>query len=139
MLAFFGLVLMVPMAVGLGERSMLDLILAHLPQIIVGCSWALFLGYRLDRLLGPRKHTLALTIVSSALIFVSGALMGSVANLLIASRVFSPTAGLGHEVFDWFVKPIYWLYMFGIPCSLVVGAAYYGIWRIIFGKQNKAG
>jgi predicted lysophospholipase L1 biosynthesis ABC-type transport system permease subunit len=138
-MAALGLVMMIPVALGLGGRSMLELVLVHLPQIIVGCTWALFLGYRLDRLLGARKHTFAITIVSSAMIFVSGALMGSVANLLIASRAFSPTAGLGQEIFDWFVKPIYWLYVFGIPCSLGVGAAYFGIWRILIGKEKNSG
>lgn len=135
-LAALGLFLMIPVAFVLGGRGMMLLFLSYLPQIATGCAWALFIGYRLDRLFLGKTQSLAFTIVSSTCIFASGALIGSTANVLLSSRIFDSPVGIGNEVFDWFVKPIYWLYVIGIPCSLLVGAVYYGIFRLIGGNKK---
>ena len=50
-------------------------------------------------------------------ILLSGAISGSMASWVINGKL--------HEFVDWFVKPLYWLTVIGVPASLVVGTVYY--------------
>lgn len=54
-----------------------------------------------------------------AAILISGALSGSMASWIINGKF--------HEFVDWFVKPLYWLTVIGVPASLLVGTVYFFI------------
>ncbi len=50
-------------------------------------------------------------------IYLTGAISGSLASWVINGEMDS--------VYAWFVKPLYWLTLLGVPASLVVGAVYF--------------
>lgn len=68
-------------------------------------------------------------IVMPIFIFSSGAITGSLLNLMniAGDRPFAPQA------FDYFIKPIYWLGLIGLPAAIIVGCAWF---VVVYGKSN---
>lgn len=61
--------------------------------------------------------------------FLSGVFVGCTANLVTNGNI-PPPFGWVNEFFDWFVKPAYWLTLFGLPCAIAVGLIYFAAWKI---------
>lgn len=69
-----------------------------------------------------QRHTLIYKgIIIPIFIFSIGAITGSLINLMNVSSAqpFTPQA------FDYFVKPIYWLGLIGLPATIIVGIGHY--------------
>lgn len=60
-------------------------------------------------------------LVIPIFIFSIGAITGSALNLMNMSGDLS----LKLQLFDYFIKPIYWLGLIGLPATLIVGSAWY--------------
>lgn len=68
-----------------------------------------------------RQNLLYKGVVIPVFIFSSGAITGSLLNLMNMSgdQAFAP------QVFDYVIKPIYWLGLIGLPAAIIVGIGYY--------------
>ncbi|MES2803133.1 MAG: hypothetical protein V4654_11615 [Bdellovibrionota bacterium] len=60
-------------------------------------------------------------VVIPVFIFSSGAITGSLLNLMNMTRDGAFTS----QAFDYFIKPIYWLGLIGLPAAIIVGIGYY--------------
>lgn len=89
--------------------------------IFVGAAGSLAIGFFADKKFS-NAPLLARTLVIPLLIFMTGAVAGSVASWLM-NEPSNP--------FDYFVKPIYWLSLIGAPLSLVVGLSYFGLNKVV--------
>lgn len=109
--------------------------LSPLP-VISGFFVMLALGRLADKnLIQP---TISKTITISVLLFLSGVLAGSFINLCMHSQ-HNPPYGVRHEIMSWFVTPIYWLVVFGLPYSICVGLGYFMAVRFCLRKSKKCG
>lgn len=61
------------------------------------------------------------SFVIPPLIFVTALFMGSLTNFLYQANW---THSITNEFMDWFVKPTYWLFLLGLPLSLVLGFSF---------------
>jgi len=60
-------------------------------------------------------------IVIPIFIFSSGAITGSLLNLMNVSG----ESAFAAQAIDYFIKPIYWLGLIGLPAAIIVGIGYY--------------
>lgn len=84
--------------------------------ILCGVVSAIVAGIYFDR----KKVTtpfLKSALILPATIFVFGSLIGCLANFIINGQL--------QDFFSWFVKPIYWLVVVGLPSSLIIGSTYF--------------
>lgn len=68
-----------------------------------------------------RQTLLYKGVVIPIFIFSSGAITGSLLNLMNMSG----EASFASQAFDYFIKPIYWLGLIGLPAAIIVGIGYY--------------
>ncbi len=68
-----------------------------------------------------RQSLLYKGVVIPIFIFSSGAITGSLLNLMNMSG----EASFASQAFDYFIKPIYWLGLIGLPAAIIVGIGYY--------------
>ncbi len=68
-----------------------------------------------------RQTLLYKGVVIPIFIFSSGAIIGSLLNLMNMSG----EAAFASQAFDYFIKPIYWLGLIGLPAAIIVGIGYY--------------
>lgn len=60
-------------------------------------------------------------IVIPIFIFSTGAITGSLLNLMNMSG----DQAFASQAFDYFIKPIYWLGLIGLPAAIIVGIGHY--------------
>jgi hypothetical protein len=133
-LSAFGLLMMFPVAWVVTGESPLGMILSWFPPLLLGGAWTLALGKGMDYVLEGRRLTLVLSLLASMGIFAFGVLGGATFNFLLNANLYDDYR-IYSQFFDWFVKPVYWLYLFGLPSSIAVGASFYFI-RRFFQKTN---
>lgn len=68
-----------------------------------------------------RQTLLYKGVVIPIFIFSSGAITGSLLNLMNMSG----EASFASQAFDYFIKPIYWLGLIGLPAAIIVGIGYF--------------
>lgn len=135
-LAAFGLLMMFPAAGIVTGGNVVALVFSWFPPLLLGGAWTLALGKGMDFVLEGRRVTLLFTVLSSLGIFAFGVMGGAVFNFFLNFRLNGP-AGLYDEIFSWFVKPVYWLFLFGLPCALVVGLLFHGGWKLLEKKSPR--
>ena len=84
--------------------------------IIAGIVSAVVTAIYFDR----KKTTepfLKTALIWPATIFVFGSLIGCWANFVINGQF--------QDFFSWFLKPVYWLAVVGLPLSLIIGLSYF--------------
>lgn len=60
-------------------------------------------------------------LVIPIFIFSTGAVTGSLLNLMNVNT----TQAFFPQIIDYFIKPIYWLGLIGLPATIIVGIGYY--------------
>jgi hypothetical protein len=82
-----------------------------------------------------RKPSLFIDPLLFVGIFLLGAVMGCLANLVINGDLLSPSFGHLEEIFDWVWKPLFYLSSFGIPCAALIGFTYTAVWRWFWARR----
>lgn len=129
-LSAFGLFMMIPVTMAVTGGNVLALLVGWFPPLLLGGAWTLALGKGMDFVLEGRRVTVLFSALCSLGIFAFGVLGGALFNFFLNFRLHGPY-GLYDEIFSWFVKPVYWLFLFGLPCALVVGLLFHGGWRLL--------
>ncbi len=109
------------------------------PNLLLGCVGIITTAYLLCGFLahGPYSHVLAYIFKAlglTLLVLLSGTIIGSTLGFVQECDYHSWPSELGNDIFDYFVKPLYWIGIFGsIPASIIGG-----IWGgIVCYKQNR--
>lgn len=91
------------------------------PVILMGSLVSVFSGFFFDQRFKAPGFLLA-AIVFPPIIFISGALVGCISNFAINGNFA--------DAYDWFVKPLFWLAVVGLPFSIVIGSFYFGFVKV---------
>lgn len=89
---------------------------AGAPPIVIGVFSAIIAGVYFDRM-KPATGFLKTALILPAIIFFLGAVIGCLVNFVLNGQL--------QDFFSWFVKPMYWLVIIGLPLSLFFGSAYF--------------
>jgi hypothetical protein len=98
--------------------------------ILAGAIDSLLIAYVLDR----RTKLTGLFysgVFVPVIIFLSGAVVGAILSTAVNSHTQL-------DILSWFVKPIYWLALIGVPAAIAVGLVYYSIDRNLTGLKSQS-
>ncbi len=89
--------------------------------ILVGALASIGAGLFFDLRFQSPQFLLA-ALVFPPIIFISGALVGSLANFAVNGHFV--------DAYDWFVKPLFWLAVVGLPLSMIIGSFYFAFVKV---------
>lgn len=134
-LSAFGLFMMLPVGWIVTRGDVFSLVFHWIFPLMLGGAWTLALGKGMDYVFEGRKLTLLFSVAAALGIFAVGVLGGATFNFFLNANLHGDYR-IYSQFFDWFVKPVYWLYLFGLPCALAVGAFSYFTWRLLRGNEK---
>ena len=92
--------------------------------IFVGILGTLLGAIALDHGQFFKKNLIKKIFLGTPIVFLSGAVLGCLANFFHSANLSNPYFGYWNEIVDWLLKPLYWLLIIGLPSSLVIGVLY---------------
>lgn len=124
-LAVFGLCLELMVALAIMRSSVFELMMESPVAILVGMVITLALGYFFDDGLLFSSDRFRLWLAAPVM-FMGGVLLGCLVNVfMMKSHWVTPQEGFS----NYFVKPVWWLNLIGLPMSLLVSHLFSWIWR----------
>jgi Na+/glutamate symporter len=117
-----------------GFKDLIDFITSLPLNLLVGICGLFIAGYyislKMEKLIKFRKWNSVLTgIIGLILILLIGVLIGSSVGFIEEGiETFDRKNGIKNVLFDYYVKPLFWIFLFGIiPTVIVGGILGYGI------------
>ncbi|MEE9430811.1 MAG: hypothetical protein V3V16_07215 [Melioribacteraceae bacterium] len=117
-----------------GFPDLIDIIVSLPLNLFVGICGLLIAGYyistKMEKLINFRKWNSIFTgIIGLILILFIGVLFGSTVGFIEEGiENFDREDGIKNVLFDYYVKPLFWIFLFGIiPTVIVGGVLGYGI------------
>jgi hypothetical protein len=117
-----------------GFKDLNDFITSLPLNLLVGICGLFIAGYyislKMEKLIKFRKWNSVLTgIIGLILILLIGVLIGSSVGFIEEGiENFDRENGIKNALFDYYVKPLFWIFLFGIiPTVIVGGILGYGI------------
>lgn len=103
------------------DLSFKDFTWTMYPITLIGILSTLGMAKFLDTKQVPVKWTTPAAMI----IYLSGIIPAAVINFVLNGLILSSHfTGFGNAFFDWFIKPMYWGSVIGIPASLALGSFY---------------
>lgn len=110
-----------------GFKDLIDIIVSLPLNVFVGIFGLFIGGYYIsilmENLIKNRKWNSILTgIIGLILILLIGVLIGSSVGFIQEGiQDFSKENGIKNALFDYYVKPLFWIFLFGIIPTIIVG------------------
>lgn len=96
--------------------------------IFSGCIATLAVAKLCDRKITSESYWLR-GLLLPVVIFMTGALVGSLFNIMNYAAEYT----FASQFYDYVIKPVFWLTLFGVPSALFLGSA---LWVIFYTKYN---
>ncbi|PHS63385.1 MAG: hypothetical protein COB12_09560 [Flavobacterium sp.] len=117
-----------------GFKDLIDFITSLPLNLLVGICGLFIAGYyislKMEKLIKFRKwNSVLIGIIGLILILLIGVLIGSSVGFIEEGiETFDRENGIKNALFDYYVKPLFWIFLFGIiPTVIVGGILGYGI------------
>ena len=117
-----------------GFKDLIDFITSLPLNLLVGICGLFIAGYyislKMEKLIKFRKwNSVLIGIIGLILILLIGVLIGSSVGFIEEGiETFDRENGIKNAIFDYYVKPLFWIFLFGIiPTVIVGGILGYGI------------
>jgi len=127
-----------------GFKDLIDIIVSLPLNLFVGIFGLFIGGYyisiRMENLIKNRKWNSILTgIIGLILILLIGVLIGSSVGFIEEGiEDFGKENGIKNALFDYYVKPLFWIFLFGIiPTVIVGGILGYGIKKNVLQQRTE--